>query len=160
MLKRRRNSPPSCKEFYWKPIADPLIQKDSRLTHLYGYHARTNKKKLAVYPIHLSVSNKNLSYKLVSWLDENLKPLSINDYTVTDIFSFADDLHEMKIDQHDNLVLYNVLCLFTNVPVDETVKIKAEKAFKDALFNKEYDLNITKTDLLELLEVATKNQLF
>ena len=108
----------------------------------------------------MSVSNKNLSYKLVSSLDENLKPLSINDYTVTDIFSFADDLHEMKIDQHDNLVLYNVLCLFTNVPVDETVKIKAEKAFKDALFNKEYDLNITKTDLLELLEVATKNQLF
>ena len=66
----------------------------------------------------------------------------------------------MKIDQHDNLVSYNVLCLFTNVPVDETVKIKVEKAFKDALFNKEYDLNITKTDLLELLEVATKNQLF
>lgn len=85
--------------------------------------------------------------------------MSINNYSVTDIFSSADDLHEMKIDQHDNLVLYNVLCLF-NVPVDETVKIKAEKAFKDALFNKEYDLNITKTDLLELLEVATKNQLF
>ena len=86
--------------------------------------------------------------------------MSINDYTVTDIFSFADDLHEMKIDQHDNLVIYNVLCLFTNVPVDETVKIPAEKAFKDALFNKEYDLNITKTDLIELLQVATKNQLF
>ena len=49
---------------------------------------------------------------------------------------------------------------FTNVPVDETVKIPAEKAFKDALFNKEYDFNITKTDLIELLEVATKNQLF
>ena len=86
--------------------------------------------------------------------------MSINDYTVTDIFSFADVLHEMKIDQHDNLVSYNVLCLFTNVPVDETVKIPAETTFKDALFNKEYDFNITKTDLIELLEVATKNQLF
>ena len=86
--------------------------------------------------------------------------MSINDYTVTDIFSFADVLHEMKIDQHDTLVSYNVLCLFTNVPVDETVKIPAETAFKDALFNKEYDFNITKTDLIELLEVATKNQLF
>lgn len=54
-----------------------------------------------------------------------------------------------------------MFCVFSqNVPVDETVKIKAEKAFKDALFNKEYDLNITKTDLLELLKVATKNQLF
>ena len=86
--------------------------------------------------------------------------MSINDYTVSDIFSFVDDLHEMKIDEHDNLVSYNLLCPFTNVPVDETVEIPVEKAFKDALFNKEYDLNITKTDLIELLEVATKNQHF
>ena len=42
----------------------------------------------------------------------------------------------------------------------ETIEILAEKAFKDDWFNKEYDLNITKTDLMELLEIATKNQLF
>ena len=40
------------------------------------------------------------------------------------------------------------------------IQILAEKAFKDNWFNKEYDLSITKTDLIELLEVATKNQLF
>ena len=66
----------------------------------------------------------------------------------------------MKIDEHDNLVSCNLLCPFPNVPVDETVEIPVEKVFKDALFNKEYDLNITKTDLIELLEVATKNQHF
>ena len=44
--------------------------------------------------------------------------------------------------------------------MDETIEILAEKAFKPDWFNKEYDLNITKTDLIELLEVATKNQLF
>ena len=44
--------------------------------------------------------------------------------------------------------------------MDETIEILAEKAFKDDWFNKEYDLNITKTDVIELLEVATKNQLF
>ena len=48
----------------------------------------------------------------------------------------------------------------TPVPVDETIEILAEKAFRDDWFNKEYDLNITKTDLIELLEIATKNQLF
>ena len=45
-------------------------------------------------------------------------------------------------------------------PVDETIEISTEKAFKDDWFNKECHLNITKTDLIELLEVATKNQLF
>ena len=55
---------------------------------------------------------------------------------------------------------YDVSSLFTNVPVDETIEILAEKAFKDNWFNKEHDLTITKTDLIELLEVATKIQLF
>ena len=35
--------------------------------------------------------------------------------------------------------------------MDETIEILAEKAFKDDWFNKEYDLNITKTNLIELL---------
>ena len=100
------------------------------------------------------------NYRLAKFLDKKLTPLSVNDQTVNDIFSFADDLHWMKIDEHDILVSYDVSSLFTNVPVDETIKILAEKAFKDDWFNKEFDLNITKTDLIELLEVATKKQLF
>jgi len=66
----------------------------------------------------------------------------------------------MKIDEQDILLSYDVSSLFTNVPVDETIEILAEKAFKDDWFNKEFDLNITKTDFIELLEVATKYQLF
>jgi len=76
------------------------------------------------------------------------------------IFSFADDLHEMKLDEQDILVSYDVSSLFTNVLVDETIDILVEKAFKDDWFNKEYDLNITKTDIIELLEIATKNRHF
>lgn len=62
----------------------------------------------------------------------------------------------MKIDEHDILVSCNVSSLFTNLPVDESIEI----AFKGDWFNKAYDLNITKIELVELLEVATKNQLF
>ena len=36
----------------------------------------------------------------------------------------------------------------------------AEKAFVDDWFNETHNLNITKSDLVQLLEVATKNQLF
>lgn len=62
----------------------------------------------------------------------------------------------MKIDEHDILASCDVSSLFTNLPVDETIEI----AFKGDWFNKAYDLNITKIELVELLEVATKNQLF
>ncbi|PFX32852.1 hypothetical protein AWC38_SpisGene2311 [Stylophora pistillata] len=56
--------------------------------------------------------------------------------------------------------LLHVTSLFTNVPVDETIAILAEKAFQDDWFNKEHNLSITKVELVELLNIATKHQLF
>ena len=103
---------------------------------------------------------KTYNYKRAKWLDENLKPLSVNDLTINDIFPFADDLHETKIDEQDMLVSYDVSSLFRNGLVDETIEILTEKPFKDDRLNRGYDLNnITKTDLIGLLQVATKNQL-
>ncbi|KAL9986971.1 hypothetical protein ACROYT_G001201 [Oculina patagonica] len=43
---------------------------------------------------------------------------------------------------------------------DETIENIAERAVENDWFNKEHNLNITKSDLIELLRVATKNQLF
>ena len=100
------------------------------------------------------------NYKLAKWLDEKLKPLSTKEHTIGAIFSFADDLQEMEIRDRDILVSYDVSALFTNVPVDETIGILAREAFKDDWFKKEYNLNITEADLIELLDVSTKNQLF
>jgi len=57
-------------------------------------------------------------------------------------------------------VSYDVSSLFTNVPLDETIEILADKAFRDNWFNSTYDLNISKNDLVDLLGVATKGQLF
>ena len=91
-------------------------------------------------------------------MDEKLKPLSVNEHTVTDIFGFVDDLQNVQVDDHSILVSYDVSSLFINVSVDETIKTVAEKAFKDDWFNKELGLHITKADLVELLNIhATKN---
>ena len=140
-----------------KPIADSVIQNGSRLAHLYRL-PKTHKKELAMRPILSATGTYN--YKIAKWLDEKLKPLSVNEHTISDIFQFADELRETKINDHDILVLYDVSSLFTNVPVDETIDSIAERAFKNDWFNKEHDLNITKSELIELLRIATKNQLF
>ena len=64
----------------------------------------------------------------------------------------------MEISDQDILVSYDVSSLFTNVSVNETIELLAEKAFKDDWFNKaEYIFNIPKPDLIELLGIATKN---
>ena len=46
------------------------------------------------------------------------------------------------------------------MPLDETISLLAEKAFTNNWFNTTYNLNITKSALIELLTIATKDQLF
>ena len=115
-----------------------------------------------MHPILSTTGTCTYNYKLAKWLDEKLKPLSVNKHTVTDIFGFVDDLQNIQVDDHSILVPYDVSSLFTNVPVDETIKILAEKAFKDDWFNKEHSLHIRKADLhvVELFNIAMKHQLF
>ena len=100
------------------------------------------------------------NYALAKWLDEKLKPLSVNRYTISDTLSFAEEIQNLVIDENDILVSFDVTSLFTNVPLQETIETIAEKAFVDNWFNVTHNLNITKPGLVQLLEVATMNQLF
>ena len=58
------------------------------------------------------------------------------------------------------LVSYDVTSLFTNVPVEERIQILADKAFAQDWFNETHSLNLSKTDLIDLLRAATKSKLF
>ena len=86
--------------------------------------------------------------------------LSLNHYTVTDIFEFANEIRSLEIANGDILVSYDGFPCFTNVPLDETIQLLANRAFANNWFNTTYDLNFTKTFLVDLLRVATKGQLF
>ena len=140
-----------------KPIADTVCRKGSRLAHLYGL-PKTHKQQLSMRPILSSTGTYN--FALAKWLEEKLKPLSLNQHTICDIFSFAEEISETPLNPNDILVSYDVCALFTNVPLDETIEIIAEKAFKNNWFNETHGLNLTKTGLTELLRIATKDQLF
>ena len=75
------------------------------------------------------------NYAQAKWLDEKLKPLSLNLYTISHIFSFSEDLKNTSLNESDILVFYDVSSLFTNVPFDEMNHILVEKAFKNNWFN-------------------------
>ncbi len=64
------------------------------------------------------------------------------------------------INDHDIFVSYDISSLFTNVPLNETIEILAEKAFCNNWFNETHKLEITRSDFIQLLKVATKDQLF
>ena len=140
-----------------KHIADTVCLKGSRLAHLYGL-PKTHKERLAMRPILSATGTYN--YTLAKWLDEKLKPLSVNNHTISDVFQFAEEIRELDFNEDDILVSYDVSALFTNVPLEETIQILANKAFNQNWLNETYNLNITQEDLVELLRVATKHQLF
>ena len=77
---------------------------------------------------------------------------------VTDTFEFVNEVQSLGIKRGDILVSYNVTSLFTNVPLDETIHILADKAFSDDWFNKTHELNLSRDQLTELLIAASKSQ--
>ena len=100
------------------------------------------------------------NYALAKCLDEKLKPLSCNQYKVTDTFEFVNEVQSLEMNRGDILVCYDATSLFTNVPLDETIQILADKALNDDWFNTTHELNLFRDQLIELLNAATKNQLF
>ena len=140
-----------------KDVADIICPKGSRLVHLYGL-LKTHKPELAMRPILSATGTYN--FKLAKWLDEKLKPISINQFTISDPLRFSEELHKNENVDGEILVSYDVSSLFTNVPVDETVEILVQKAFHEEWFNNKYNLALKESDLRALLNIAVKNQLF
>ena len=68
-------------------IASSLSPKSSRMAHLYGL-PKIHKAKLSMRPILSATGTYN--YNLAKWLEEKLKPLSVNEYTNADAFEFVD----------------------------------------------------------------------
>ena len=84
-----------------KEIANLLSPKISRLTHLYGL-PKTHNATQDMRPILSATETYNDN--LAEWLEEKLKPLSINEYTVTDAFAFADEIRTHSMNDEDILV--------------------------------------------------------
>ena len=90
-------------------------KKGSRLAHLYGLargQPKTHKERLAMHPILSATDTYN--YALVKQLDEKLKPLSINEYTISDIFQFSEEIQHLQLGESDFLVSYDVTALYSD----------------------------------------------
>ena len=122
LFKKEKHLESAVRRIIPKEIADFVCQKGSRLVHLYGL-STTHKERLAMRLILSATGTYN--YALAKWLDEKLKPLSLNEYTVTDVFEFTKDIQHFELDDYNLLVSYDVTALFTNVPLDETIHVLA-----------------------------------
>ena len=89
-------------------IANLLSPKISRLTHLYGL-PKTHNATQDMRPILSATETYNVN--LAEWLEEKLKPLFINEYTVTDAFAFADEIRTHSM--NDEAILVSFITLYS-----------------------------------------------
>ena len=58
------------------------------------------------------------------------------------MFEFANEIRNLEIANSDILVSFDVSSLFTNVTLDETIEVLANRAFTNNWFNTAYDLSL------------------
>ena len=69
------------------------------------------------------------TYKLAKFCDKLLKPITTNEYTIKDSFSFAKEVEEFD----PNLIMasFDVKSFFTNIPFTETIGLCVENLYRN-----------------------------
>ena len=94
------------------------------------------------------------SYKLVKFLVPLLRPLTSNDFTIKDSFSFAEEVSSFDCGHY--MTSFDIESLFTNIPLEETINICVDRLFE----NNTKVNNLTKESFRSLLELATLDSFF
>ena len=82
-----------------------FLRRVQAVAHLYGL-LKAHKTKLNMRPILSATGTYN--FNLAKWPEEKLKPLSVNEYTITYAFEFADEIRSITMNDEHILVSYDV----------------------------------------------------
>ena len=82
-----------------------------------------------------------------------MKESSKNEYNVQNTKDFVNIIKLQKMPFNHQLISFDVVSLFTNVPIDATIDIIIRRIYEF----KEIDTRITKNEMRELILLCTKN---
>ena len=109
-----------------------------------------NVDKLPLRPI---VSNiGTATYELSKYLAQLLAPLGKSRYTVTSTEEFINRIKLIKPRPNQQMISFDVVSLFTNVPLEKTIDIILRKVYREKLIK----TKIKREDLKNLLYLCTK----
>ena len=132
---------------------DKLYASGSNPGVLYGLPKTHKKGKLTFRPILSALGTFN--YNLAKIFVPILEPLTTNDCTVKNSYEFATDISEVKLDKFV-MASFDVVSLFTQIPLDETLILVCDQLFKEDKKVKKFSKNQFK----ELLNLAVKDSPF
>ena len=137
-----------------KVISNELFSKlaptGSRPGILYGL-PKVCKPNIPLRPIVSSINSH--SFNIAKFLVPLLRPISVSQYSINDTFSFLQELFEQKFNNNVFMASFDVTSLFTNIPLDETIKIIVDQLFS----NSNNFEGFSRDEFVKLLNLAVKN---
>ena len=146
-----RKTMDSCKSLN-KQDRDNLVPSGSRPGRLYGL-AKIHKKQVPMRPILSAIGTP--TYKLAKFLVPIIAPITINEYTVRDSFTFAKEISDSSFNFPEGIFMtsFDAESLFTNIPLTETVDICANSLYGD----EESSVSLNREDFKTLLSTAVRD---
>ena len=137
---------------------EKVYPRGSQPARLYGLPKLHKMSDVDIYPkfrpIISSIGTHN--YKLAKYLNDILAPLIPCEYSCKDTFTFLEDLQAYSEEVSDKyIVSYDVVSLFTNIPLNETIDLAVDLIFRD-----NPSLKCSKEDLNKLFHQATSRTNF
>ena len=106
------------------------------------------------YPMRPVVSMLGTAeYELAKYLDDWIKPFMPSTYMLSSTQDFLAKINEVPIEEGDYCVSFDVQSLFTNIPLEESIKIIADYIFSD---KSRILVPISKLIFTRLLRLATQ----
>ena len=119
---------------------------------------KIHKPNVSLRPI--VASRGSATYNLAQHLTEILKPLvgSTQQHHVLNSSSFIQEIKDLRLDPNDVLISFDVVSLFTNVPVDETCNIIKQKLLDDISLHERTQLSVD--EIIDLPKLCLSNTCF
>ena len=130
-----------------------LFTTGSRPGILYGL-PKIHKANTPLRPILSALGTIN--YKIAKYFIPLLRNITFNEYTLTDSFSFVDKIINIPNANNYYMASFDVVSLFTNVPLEETTNLIINKLFRESTHVNGLD----KVNFRKLFEFATKDIVF
>ena len=141
-------------EYYWLLSKKKFKKKfKKKINEIKVHKDQTNGMVLPPFRPILSAI-RTCAYNVAKFFVPILKEITINEYTVKDSFSFAEEIVEQNANLY--MVSFDVESLFTNIPLDETIDICVDRIYK----RKKKVKGLLKRHFKQLLIHATKSSCF
>ena len=118
---------------------------------------KDNSRSVNELPLRPVISNiGTATYEVSKYLADLLQPLTKSEYTIESTNDFVGKIRDKNIPPDHEMISFDVVSLFTSVPLDFTIELILDKVYKDKLIR----TKLSRSQMKNLLEICTMEMHF